>query len=872
MLELPFMLPMTAPAAILLLLKAAAVLSIAWLICRGASRASAAVRHGIWALALCLIVLLPIAEDWLPTVPVELPAPLRVSSLESTAAPVVGTVAEATSREFGGFAPSPPDAPTAEAGLITSRAPGSASRPVDWARTLLLGWLVGVVLRLGWLSALLVRTRQLARRAARYAGRRHLDLVAGLAAEVGVTRRVRVLHSPFFSMPLAWGVFRPVIILPSGADDWSAERLRVVLLHELAHIRRWDYLTSLVSELACALYWPLPLVWVARRRLRSEQEQACDDSVLATGASPLDYADHLLAIARAFYGSRLDLGLALTMAREISLKHRIRAILDAELDRRPLRSRRGMGTAAAMIAIVLPVAALSGAEPAGDASVPVESDRSPAPTEAAPARLAPAVAASPASLWLEAEAGSTSGNVWTNEDLDASAAAYLVLAGNPRQGQSSGRAATASYRFVLDSPGEYVVWARLRRAGENSAILATSINGEAPELWDLDIHPGAMAGGWTWVPIVGGNSDTGSDPVPLTDGEHTLQVSTTTGQIRLDRILLTSDITFIPKDRGAAEPGFRASYQLLEAEAADSDGRVRSPRDDRASAGEFLTFLSSRRRDPAGSVTFTFDVADAGRYLIWGRVLSPDDDSNSLYASINGGPTLIWDAPDRDLRRDQRAWEWDPISARDANGRTVDPVVFDLEPGRNVLTLRTREAGIRLDAILVTNDLVHQPRGLWPERMPAEPANIWIEAESARLQPPLLLQPRLDASGGQLVAVSDIGGEPSAPGEAGIARFRFSVEKPGIYSLWGRTIAGTSDEDSFWVRLDRGDWIRWNDIPKGDSWAWSAVHDTDNAGQIVQFRLDTGEHTLELAGREGGVMLDRLLLTNDPLVEPGTLP
>jgi beta-lactamase regulating signal transducer with metallopeptidase domain len=871
MLGVPSVLPIAAVAVALLLLKAATVLGFAWLICLGAARASAAVRHGIWALALFFIVLLPVADEWLPAVHVELPAPLQIASFEAPATPVIATAADARPPDVGVFAPTPADAPPAGSAAPSSALRGAIAERTDWVKILLFAWLAGVALRLAWLTALLVRTRQLARRTARLAGRRHMELAASLAGELGIRRRVRVLHSPFFSMPLAWGIIRPVIILPAGAEEWPEERMRVVLLHELAHIRRWDYLTSLVSELACALYWPLPLVWLARRRLRSEQEQACDDSVLATGTPPLDYADHLLAIARAFYGSRVDLGLALSMAREISLKNRIRAILDEELDRRPLRSRRGVGTAAALIAVVLPVAALNGAESAPEEAEPPPSVET-SVSDILAAVGAPAPAAARTALWLEAEAGATVGNAWTDEGLDASGAAFLFLASNSGQGRESDGFSAASYRIALEAPGKYVVWARVRRVGEDSATLSTSISGGTPHVWEMDRHGAGMMRGWAWVPIVGATEGSIPEPVALEGGEHTLQVVTAAGQIRLDRLLVTGDHTYVPTERGAAEPGFRPTYRLLEAETAQLNGRIRSPGDDRASAGEFLTFMSARRTDPAGSVTFTFDILEAGRYIIWGRVFSPDDDSNSLYASVNGGAALIWDAPDRDLRRDHRAWQWDPISARDEDGRTIDPIVFDLPAGRNVLALRTREAGLRLDALLVTNDLVHRPRGLWPESVPAEPANIWIEAESARLEAPLVVLPGPDASGGELVAVSDIGGDPSAPGEAGSARLHFAVSQPGIYSLWGRTIAGSSDQDSFWVRLDRADWIRWNDIPKGDEWAWSAVHDTDNDDQIVQFRLDAGDHTLELAGREGGAMLDRLLLTNDPLVEPGTLP
>src|SRR5262249_23767965 len=126
------------------------------------------------------------------------------------------------------------------------------------------------------------------------------ELLAELCTSLGVKRRVTLLISGRTAMPMTWGAFRPALLLPAEAADWSAERRRVVLLHELAHIKRWDWFTQMLAQVACALHWFNPLIWYAARRMRLEREQACDDLVLASGSKASDYAAELLQFAHRF--------------------------------------------------------------------------------------------------------------------------------------------------------------------------------------------------------------------------------------------------------------------------------------------------------------------------------------------------------------------------------------------------------------------------------------------------------------------------------------------------------------------------------------------------------------------------------------------
>jgi beta-lactamase regulating signal transducer with metallopeptidase domain len=129
--------------------------------------------------------------------------------------------------------------------------------------------------------------------------------------------------------PMTWGVFHPVIMLPDAALDWPAERLATVLRHELAHVRRRDGLAQALAVIACALYWPNPLVWGAARALRREAELAADDAVIASGVRPSDYAGQLLELAAEWRERRLTTT-GLAMAAPPALSQRVQSILSTD--------------------------------------------------------------------------------------------------------------------------------------------------------------------------------------------------------------------------------------------------------------------------------------------------------------------------------------------------------------------------------------------------------------------------------------------------------------------------------------------------------------------------------------------------------------
>ena len=110
--------------------------------------------------------------------------------------------------------------------------------------------------------------------------------------------KVEVATSPSISSPMAVGILRPIIVFPADlVEKLSADKLVLILMHELAHVRRWDNFTMLLHRLVSAVLFFHPAVWLCGRMLRREAEQACDDLVIyATGRSEA-YARGLAHVA-----------------------------------------------------------------------------------------------------------------------------------------------------------------------------------------------------------------------------------------------------------------------------------------------------------------------------------------------------------------------------------------------------------------------------------------------------------------------------------------------------------------------------------------------------------------------------------------------
>jgi beta-lactamase regulating signal transducer with metallopeptidase domain len=314
-------------------------------------RASASARHLVWLAALAALLVLPLARQVVPEWRVLPGTPAVLASAPTApAAPVERSATPAgVARAPGGHA-----APPAPETASPNPAPPTS---YDLPRAALLLWSAGaalLLLRLGWGVA---RVRSIERRATELTDEEWVRMTDGLSRRLGLGRIVRLLRDPDARVPMTWGVLRPVVLLPPEADGWEVERRRVVLAHELAHVRRGDALTQWVAHLALAVHWFNPLVWVAARKLRQEREQACDDAVLEIGTAPAAYAGHLLTIVRSL-GEAPAPAAALAMARRSHFEGRLLAILDTAVRRSGASRTAALATAAAALVCLLPLAAL----------------------------------------------------------------------------------------------------------------------------------------------------------------------------------------------------------------------------------------------------------------------------------------------------------------------------------------------------------------------------------------------------------------------------------------------------------------------------------------------------------------------------------
>lgn len=182
------------------------------------------------------------------------------------------------------------------------------------------------------------------------------NLLQELCAELDVNRRVRLLMSKSISSPQMWGLLRPIITLPFNAARWTNERKFSVLIHELGHVARHDWLTTVLVKILCGLFWFLPPVWWLAARLDHCAEMACDDFIYRLRDKHIAYAENLLAFA---VSDTVPVTTpALPMAGHAPIFYRIQAILDQRRPHTPVAPEARQYWVLTLLMLLVPLAGL----------------------------------------------------------------------------------------------------------------------------------------------------------------------------------------------------------------------------------------------------------------------------------------------------------------------------------------------------------------------------------------------------------------------------------------------------------------------------------------------------------------------------------
>lgn len=138
---------------------------------------------------------------------------------------------------------------------------------------------------------------------------------------------------------------------------------------------------------------------------------------------------------------------------------------------------------------------------------------------------------------------------------------------------------------------------------------------------------------------------------------------------------------------------------------------------------------------------------------------------------------------------------------------------------------------------------------------------VWLEAECTEVGGNWMKHKEQGSSNGEYLMVKDgvqAASEPSPSADHLV--YHFYVPEEGNYKIWGRALAPSADDDSFWVRVNDDDWVNWNGIRGGSTWQWDHVH--SGSGEAILYALESGDHTLTISYREDGAAIDKFYITN----------
>lgn len=301
---------------------------------------------GVWTGVLYAAFAMPLLGTLLPVLPVSLG--LGESALTNAAAALVSTPVD-----------------SGPVRVPATRSAPAPRPPISWPLVALAAYTAVSCLLAGRLALGLMLGRRLSRGSQPICDVAVQLALAAQARALGLARSVRLAESAAVTVPLTVGVLDPAVLLPGDWRAWEESKLAAVLAHELAHVKRRDALTRLVSGAYRCLFWFSPLPWWLDRHLAELAEQASDQAAIVAGADPAHYAEVLMGFFAAISQVRGRVRLeGISMAHGSLASRRIESVLSMPTVAPPKIRRSllvllaaGAAAATALVAAVRPVLA-----------------------------------------------------------------------------------------------------------------------------------------------------------------------------------------------------------------------------------------------------------------------------------------------------------------------------------------------------------------------------------------------------------------------------------------------------------------------------------------------------------------------------------
>ena len=452
----------------------------------GLRRSAADIRYVVATIGLSLMLTVPVVtamQSWRAVERTD--AGLEASTVSVTpasAAPDARTAIPATAIELDSFAGSP----------ASDFAPGPVA---PWMRMLVLTWLCGVTvltLRLmsGW-----VWVQRMKSRGTSPAAEPLQKIAERLRRRLHIGRPVRFLQSTLVDVPTVIGWLKPVVLMPACAlSALTPQQLEAIIAHELAHIRRHDYLVNLLQTLVETLLFYHPVVWWLSGRIRIERENCCDDLAVSLCGDPITYARALAGLEELRSGA----GLALA-ASGGSLLQRVRRLLGA-----PTHAGRGPGWLAGTAAVLLIAGIAAGAVSSDSSQVHPRSAATAAASHsmqaavAEPARavmeMTPAITQVPASL----EGAASEAQSRALEMAQEAEQIRAVVADGGRAAQENAHAIAVAAEAAQLMSAVAEIESRAAAMAHAGGVLVNAAISIAETLPRVSVRSSGQSGNFTW--------------------------------------------------------------------------------------------------------------------------------------------------------------------------------------------------------------------------------------------------------------------------------------------------------------------------------------------------------------------------------------